>query len=248
MNKRKYVRALSTKLGRLSEIERESAVQYYSEIIDDMLDERKDWDYIVSHVGSPADAAKSILRGDTEKRRGREEEYVAPQNRGYAAPPTQINVYNVPPPNQPQYGAQPQYGEPPHNGQSEAPRYQYAPQYTAPPRPVHAENNKKGLSGFWLWYLIFGIVTIPLTIGLLGGLIGLLAGLLGIMVAGFSLAVAGPIVIIMSVVYGIMAQSPLVFFSMVSAGLLLTAIGLVTIYLARVLFTPIKMILKRRKA
>ena len=63
MNKRKYkyVAKLSSKLSRLPADERDAAVQYYSEIIDDMmLDERRDWDYIVSRIGTPTEAAKKV--------------------------------------------------------------------------------------------------------------------------------------------------------------------------------------------
>jgi|GEM_PF-2588365 len=327
MNKRKYVNKLSGKLGRLPAEDRDSAVQYYSELIDEMLDERRNWNFIMGRIGTPAEAAKRVAEEAGGKRRKKHDEseyltprrhddYIPPAEPQYAPQPQFIPIpqqqNNPPPQYAPQQG---QYAAPPLAQQQYVPQQQpyspapqvqivmpqgpyipqqqyitaqpqYAPpvpppqQYAPPPQPAYAPPSppvpppeehavvpppaqcasqspaqpdtsqyaapSKGGMNEWLkWYLIFGIITIPLTIGLIGGMIGICGGLFGVIAAGGALVLCAPIVFVASFVYGIMAQSVMVTFVMIAAAFIMGGVGLTIIWVATKLYTPVKLFLKK---
>jgi uncharacterized membrane protein len=312
MNKRKYVKKLSARLGRLSASERESAAQYYAEIIDDMLDDRRDWEEILSRIGSPAEAARQVINGQSSagKRRRKDDgaDYIAPRQsempppQGFAAPPPQaqyappqrfaapptnygyappyqtppqvnINYNTAPPPYQPptqpmqyappiqpkaQYAptiqppTQAQYAPPPYRAQpqyeSSAQPQPQAAQYAPPIQPQPSPQAWRGQrGGFWKWYLIFGIVTIPLTIGLVAGLIGILAGLFGVIAAGFALTAAAPLIAVAGILQGIYAGSWLVFFSYLTAAFAVGGVGLLIVWVVKTLWSPVKALFRKGK-
>ncbi|MDR1093939.1 MAG: hypothetical protein LBL66_07305 [Clostridiales bacterium] len=296
MNKRKYVKKLSARLSRLSASERESAAQYYAEIIDDMLDDRRDWEEILSRIGSPADAARQVINGQSaagkRRRKGGEADYIAPRQsempppqaqyappQGFAVPPPnygypqyqtppQVNInYNTAPP--PQYvPQQPQYvpQQPPQEPQRQPlyappvqpeprPQWGYVPPQPepqpqrgyVPPQPEPQSYRRGKRKAFWKWYFIFGIVTIPLTIGLIAGLIGILTGLFGIIAAGFALTAAAPLIALVGIVQGIYAGSWLVFFSYLTAAFAVGGAGLLIVWLVKTLWSPVKALFRKSR-
>ena len=63
MNKYAYLEELEKRIGRLSRYQVDNIVNDYSQAINRMLDEYRDWDDIQREIGTPKEAARRVLDG-----------------------------------------------------------------------------------------------------------------------------------------------------------------------------------------
>lgn len=105
--------------------------------------------------------------------------------------------------------------------------------YGEPAKPIKKR-------GFWKFYWITGIVSVPLTIA--AG-----AVLLSLAVTALALIISGPAAFIYSAAIGILAASPMLFFTYGGAALLICGTGLLLMWVTKRLFIPVKAVFAGRR-
>lgn len=235
MDRAEFMRRLSDLLQDVPPAEREEAIQYYNDYIDDAGEGNEAG--IIASLGSPEELAKTIKAGLADG--GNAGEFTESGFHGYE----QQSKYQVMSTNQKQddsqdstqdyaqenaqgAAAQSSFGADPNGQQSSA----YGSQSNA------GQSGKSGSSmtgGQIALIAILAVLTSPIWIGLLGGLFGCMIGLLCALLCLFiGFLVVGVVLLAMGVglvwcgIVGIFG-APLAGFALVGVGLILMALGLV---------------------
>lgn len=224
MNRTEFLAALAAKLVDVTDDERDEAIQYYNEYLDEAGAENEE--SAIAELGSPEKVA-NIIRANcgfslksTPKAPLKPEltldgpAYGTPQTDANAAAPQTDNANAVQdaPPTQNNAATGASYVRTPGSG------YQYA-------------GNRSGSGGGnnsnSIILIVVLVLTFPIWIGLLGGLFGLVVGLLAavfaLIVSGFAVLVSGIVVFITSI--GLLIASPANGLVTMGIALLCIAIG-----------------------
>lgn len=220
MNRAEFMSRLTALLQDVPPAEREEALTYYNEYFDDAGEENEAG--VIASLGSPEELAKSIKAGLSDG--GNSGEFTESGFQSYR----QENKNQIMSTNQNESGGQ----KSEQDGGSSFQNNAYGPQ-SAQNRP-----QKKPMSGGQIALIVLlAVLTFPLWIGvvagLFGGAVGLLGGLFGIFIAFLVVGVVLTIVGIALVVAGIAAMfgAPLGGLTLIGGGLIMTAVGLVFVWL-----------------
>ena len=227
MNKYAYLEELRDRIGKLSQYQVDNLVNDYSAAISKMLDEYKDWDQIMREIGTPREAARRIFDGKPmyiradEMRVSRENDRCHNNNNNH-------NYDNGGCRNYDNTGCK-NYDNGNNRNYDNGGYQENVPQ--------KKEKKKKG--GFWRYYLMLGLVTIPLTIAFF-------VALFCLGVTSWSLMLAGPAAVVYAAVVGIFSGSPLLFFAYGGAALIVLGVGLLMWWLTKQFFWPLKAALRKK--
>ncbi len=244
MDRAEFMRRLTELLQNVPTAEREEAIQYYSDYLDDAGMENED--AVLASLGTPEELADIIKAGLSDGGNGGE--FTESGFQGYCAAPRN-EVANTPgredtsgqsPYGKASYEKNP-YGQASPYGQANP--YGQAPYegnpYGQPRRESEGRGGrKKPMSGGMLALLVIALIlSSPLWLGLAGGLFGLavgvLAALLGIWAAllavGVALAAAGIAFFLVGI--GMVFSLPLGGLCMAGGGMICFAVGLAFIWI-----------------
>lgn len=214
MNRAEFMSRLTVLLQDVPPAEREEALTYYNEYFDDAGEGNEAG--VIASLGSPEDLAKSIKAGLSDGGNGGEFTESGFQSYGRA------NENQIMSTNNGQYAGGDRTFQSSFDGQQENKGRQ-------PAKPISG--------GKIALIILLAIVLSPVWIGILGGFfggaVGLLGGLLGIFIAFLTVGIVLTVVGIALVILGfvVMFGAPLGGLSMIGGGLVMTAVGLVFVWL-----------------
>lgn len=245
MNRAEFMSRLTALLQDVPPAEREEALTYYNEYFDDAGEENEAG--VIASLGSPEELAKSIKAGLSDG--GNSGEFTESGFQSYR----QENKNQIMSTNQNESGGQkseqdggPSFQNNAYGQQGGAGQGGFGQQANGQGNtygaygPQSAQNRpqKKPMSGGQIALIVLlAVLTFPLWIGvvagLFGGAVGLLGGLFGIFIAFLVVGVVLTIVGIALVVAGIAAMfgAPLGGLTLIGGGLIMTAVGLVFVWL-----------------
>lgn len=234
MNRAEFMSRLAALLQNMPPAEREEAIQYYNDYFDDAGEGNEAG--VIASLGSPEELAKSIQAGLLDGGNGGE--FTESGFHGYE----QRNKNQVMSTNQSRNGNDgpdacgPQTGGfqgNPYGQQSGTGEASYGQQKNG----ADARKKKTMSGGKIALLVLLVIVTFPVWIGILGGLLGgtlgVLGSLLGIFLAFLLVGVVLTVVGIALVIAGIAAMfgAPLGGLCLIGGGLIMVAVGLVFVWL-----------------
>lgn len=196
MTKTEFLSRLAEELNGISAEEREEALNYYSEYLDEAGEENEE--AAIEELGGPEKVARIIRANTAQSAQGAQS--AAPK--AAQADPFGAAAQPVPP-----SSAYAQGGQSTQRAQSGPAYTQSGPAYaqtaqSAPHIPYEGYEAPRRRSYLWLW-IILGVICIPVIIGLLGAILGLIGGVIGMLagliIGGATAAFAGFGLIIKSV-------------------------------------------------
>lgn len=196
MTKTEFLSRLAEELKGISAEEREEALNYYSEYLDEAGEENEE--AAIEELGGPEKVARIIRANTAQSAQGAQP--AAPK--AAQADPFGAAAQPVPP-----SSAYAQGGQSTQRAQSGPAYTQSGPAYaqtaqSAPHIPYEGYEAPRRRSYLWLW-IILGVICIPVIIGLLGAILGLIGGVIGMLagliIGGATAAFAGFGLIIKSV-------------------------------------------------
>ena len=203
MTKTEFLSRLAEELKGISAEEREEALNYYSEYLDEAGEENEE--AAIEELGGPEKVARIIRANTAQSAQGAQP--AAPK--AAAEDPFGAAAQHVPPSSAYAQGGQsaqqaqsgPAYTQSGPDDTQSGPAYaQTAP--GAPHIPYEGYEAPRRRSYLWLW-IILGVICIPVIIGLLGAILGLISGVIGMLagliIGGATAAFAGFGLIIKSV-------------------------------------------------
>lgn len=197
MTKTEFLSRLAEELKGISAEEREEALNYYSEYLDEAGEENEE--AAIEELGGPEKVARIIRANTAQSAQGAQS--AAPK--AAQADPFGAAAQPVPPSSAYAQRAQsgPAYTQSGPDDTQSGPAYaQTAP--GAPHIPYEGYEAPRRRSYLWLW-IILGVICIPVIIGLLGAILGLIGGVIGMLagliIGGATAAFAGFGLIIKSV-------------------------------------------------
>lgn len=189
MTKTEFLSRLAEELNGISAEEREEALNYYSEYLDEAGEGNEE--AAIEELGGPEKVARIIRANTAQSAQGAQS--AAPK--AAQADPFGAAAQPVPP-----SSAYAQGGQSTQQAQSGPAYAQTAP--GAPHIPYEGYEAPRRRSYLWLW-IILGVICIPVIIGLLGAILGLIGGVIGMLagliIGGATAAFAGFGLIIKSV-------------------------------------------------
>ena len=203
MTKTEFLSRLAEELKGISAEEREEALNYYSEYLDEAGEENEE--AAIEELGGPEKVARIIRANTAQSAQGAQP--AAPK--AAAEDPFGAAAQPVPPSSAYAQGGQsaqqvqsgPAYTQSGPDDTQSGPAYaQTAP--GAPHIPYEGYEAPRRRSYLWLW-IILGVICIPVIIGLMGAILGLIGGVIGMLasliIGGATAAFAGFGLIIKSV-------------------------------------------------
>lgn len=194
MTKTEFLSRLAEELKGISAEEREEALNYYSEYLDEAGEENEE--AAIEELGGPEKVARIIRANTAQSAQGAQP--AAPK--AAAEDPFRAAEQHVPPSSA--------YAQSSSDYTQSGPAYtQSGPAYAqtasgAPHIPYEGYEAPRRRSYLWLW-IILGVICIPVIIGLLGAILGLIGGVIGMLagliIGGATAAFAGFGLIIKSV-------------------------------------------------
>lgn len=223
MDRAEFMRRLSELLQDMPPAEREEAIQYYNDYIDDAGEGNEA--EIIASLGTPEELAKSIKAGLTDG--GNAGEFTESGFHGYE----QRNQYKVMSTDQKtEDGTGSAYGS---YGQQNGAGGAYGSYGTQSNAGQSGKPGKSMSGGQIALIAILAVLTSPIWIGILGGLFGCVLGIFGVLL-GLFIAFLAVGVVLLAVGVGLVwcgivgiFGAPLPGFALVGVGLILMALGLV---------------------
>lgn len=173
MNREEFLTQLRAELRDFSEEEREEALKFYREYLDEAGPENEG--VVIAELGSPEKVARIIranMPGAAQRKSGKSRIHLTLEVPDWRAPKAPDPVPRADEPEEEEDGPAPVYAQP------------------EPPAPADGAAKDRRI----LWIILLALtcpVWLGLAGGIFGGIVGILGGLCGLAVAGFGTMIAG---------------------------------------------------------